>query len=180
MVNNVLLGGIYHRIRLFKIHMSGGRSAAGRGLFKMGVNISLTMPFEPKPKLRPRFSVIRGRVHTHTPYATKEFENRVAAYYMEQAKGYKFEQGVPLAISLYFGMPVPKSFTKKKCKLIVAGELWHTVKPDCDNLTKSILDALNEIAWHDDAQITTLKVQKGYSMDGAYIALNIREDMGAI
>ena len=44
----------------------------------------------------------------------------------------------------------------------------------------SVLDALNEIAWHDDAQITTLKVQKGYSMDGAYIALNIREDMGAI
>lgn len=146
----------------------------------MGVNISLTMPFEPVPKLRPRFSVIRGRVHTHTPYKTKEFENRVAAYYIEQTKGFKFEQGTPLAISLYFGMPVPKSFTKKKCKQIVAGELWHTVKPDCDNLTKAILDALNEVAWHDDAQITTLKVQKGYSIEGAFVRMQISEAMGAM
>lgn len=146
----------------------------------MGKNICMTLPFEPIPKLRPRFSIVRGRVHTHTPYKTKEFENRVADYYVLQSKGYKFEQGTPLSVSLYFGMPVPKSFTKKKCNQIVAGELWHTVKPDCDNLTKSILDALNEVAWHDDAQIVSLKVQKGYSIDGAFISLQISEAMGAM
>ena len=160
--------------------MSGGSFRRRKGARSMGVNISLNMTFEPVPKLRPRFSVIRGRVHTHTPYKTKEFENRVAAYYIEQTKGFKFEQGTPLAISLYFGMPVPKSFTKKKCKQIVAGELWHTVKPDCDNLTKAILDALNEVAWHDDAQITTLKVQKGYSIEGAFVRMQISEAMGAM
>lgn len=142
----------------------------------MGVNVHLTFPFEPKPKLRPRFHIYRGRILTQTPYATKEFENRIAEYYLAQTKGYKFERGVPLAIKIYFGMPVPKSFTKKKCKQIVDGELWHTIKPDCDNLTKSILDALNEVAWHDDAQITSLSVHKGYSIDGAYISLSISED----
>lgn len=31
---------------------------------------------------------------------------------------------------------------------------------DVDNLAKSILDALNGIAWHDDAQVMELKVRK--------------------
>lgn len=146
----------------------------------MGVNISLTMPFEPIPKLRARTYRIHGKAHTYTPYKTKEFENRVADYYALQTKGFKFEKGIPLAVSLYFGMPVPKSFTKKKCKQIITGELWHTVKPDCDNLTKAVLDALNEVAWHDDAQIVSLKVQKGYSIDGAFISLQISEAMGAM
>ena len=47
----------------------------------MGVNISLTMPFEPIPKLRARTYRIHGKAHTFTPYKTKEFENRVADYY---------------------------------------------------------------------------------------------------
>lgn len=135
----------------------------------------MTIPMEPIPKLRPRFTVVKGRVHTHTPYKTKAFENRIADYYLEKSEGFKFEKGVPLSVTLRFGLPVPKSFTKKKCRQIESGEMWHTVKPDCDNLTKSILDALNDIAWHDDAQIVNLNVHKGYSMDGGYINITISE-----
>ena len=138
----------------------------------------MTIPMEPKPKLRPRFRVYRNKVFTHTPIETKTFEHRIAAYYLEKAEGFKFDKGVPLSVTLRFGLPVPKSFTKKKCRQIETGELWHTVKPDCDNLTKSILDALNGVAWHDDAQIVNLSVHKGYSIDGGYIALTICEDLG--
>lgn len=137
--------------------------------------VCMNIPIEPVPKLRPRFTVKYGRVYTHTPLRTKIFENQIAQYYIAQSKAFKFDKGVPLEVDLWFGLPVPKSFTKKKCRMIESGELWHTVKPDCDNLCKAVLDALNDVAWHDDAQIASLKVHKGYSSDGAYINLRISE-----
>jgi Holliday junction resolvase RusA-like endonuclease len=39
----------------------------------------------------------------------------------------------------------------------------HTKKPDLDNLAKSVLDALNGIAWADDSNIHTLHLKKVYS-----------------
>ena len=35
-----------------------------------------------------------------------------------------------------------------------------TRKPDADNVAKSVLDALNGVAWLDDAQVTHLSVRK--------------------
>ena len=40
-----------------------------------------------------------------------------------------------------------------------------TKKPDTDNIAKIILDSLNGIAYHDDAQIVRLTVQKSYSRE---------------
>lgn len=137
-------------------------------------NISLNIPTEPVPKLRPRFSVIRGRVHTHTPYKTKEYENRIAAAYLEKSKGFKFDKNVPLDVQIVFGMPIPKSTTKKKRTDMINGLYGHTVKPDCDNLAKAILDALNGIAWHDDAQITHLNVSKSYA-ESPYIYIYVSD-----
>lgn len=36
-------------------------------------------------------------------------------------------------------------------------------KPDCDNIAKTILDALNGLAYDDDAQVVYLSVYKLYS-----------------
>lgn len=41
-----------------------------------------------------------------------------------------------------------------------------TIKPDIDNIAKQILDALNGIAWKDDAQVVRLTVQKRYDDSG--------------
>ena len=43
------------------------------------------------------------------------------------------------------------------------GELRPTKKPDCDNIAKVILDALNGIAYHDDSQVVELVVHKHYA-----------------
>lgn len=141
----------------------------------MGTEISVILPVEPMPKLRPRFRVVRGRVFTHTPYETKAFENEVAALYLTRAKGLKFEAHEPLQVRIEFYMQHPKSFTKKKIQAIEDGLLKHTVKPDLDNLTKALLDALNDIAWHDDAQIVDLQIRKEYTTGDGYINLNIRQ-----
>lgn len=36
----------------------------------------------------------------------------------------------------------------------------HTIKPDADNLAKSVLDALSGLLFHDDKQVASLVVTK--------------------
>ena len=45
----------------------------------------------------------------------------------------------------------------------MAGELYPTVKPDADNLAKVFLDAMNEIAYHDDKQVVDCVIRKRYT-----------------
>ena len=45
--------------------------------------------------------------------------------------------------------------------------LAHHKRVDCDNLSKCVLDALNGIAWLDDAQVVDLHVQKVFCQKGA-------------
>lgn len=40
---------------------------------------------------------------------------------------------------------------------------WATKKPDSDNIIKIVLDGLNKVAYHDDAQICKLSFEKKYS-----------------
>ena len=46
---------------------------------------------------------------------------------------------------------------------MLAGEVRYTKKIDADNLAKSILDALNGLAYDDDAQVCMLVVKKLYA-----------------
>ena len=46
---------------------------------------------------------------------------------------------------------------------MMAGEEYPTKKPDIDNIVKNILDALNVMAWADDAQVVSLIVSKVWS-----------------
>ncbi len=139
--------------------------------------VNLTIPLEPVPKGRPRFSVMSRynscHVTTHTPPKTKRFEQDVALFYI-QSNSPKFEQGTPISVTIEFGMAIPKSTTKKKRSEMLQGLIHHTVKPDLDNLTKAVLDALNDLAWHDDAQIVELNVLKVYT-ESPYIQISIKK-----
>jgi Holliday junction resolvase RusA-like endonuclease len=37
---------------------------------------------------------------------------------------------------------------------------WRDQKPDADNLTKTVMDAMNGVAWRDDAQVCSLSATK--------------------
>lgn len=69
----------------------------------------------------------------------------------------------PLTCIMLFCMPIPKSISKKKAKLMLDGAIHHTKKPDIDNIVKTYFDCMNEIAFKDDSQIYSLKVFKCYS-----------------
>ena len=58
---------------------------------------------------------------------------------------------------------IPQSKSKKQKEKMLAGEIKPVVKPDVDNVAKSILDALNGIVYLDDKQIIELDIKKIYA-----------------
>jgi len=62
--------------------------------------------------------------------------------------------------TLTFGLPMPKSWSKKK-KLEMDGQP-HQQKPDIDNLCKSVLDAL----YLDDSHIHDINLKKVWTTNG--------------
>lgn len=150
--------------------LRGGRPSQEGGYLK---EINLTLPLVPVPKGRPRFNKTQYGVVPYTPPKTKRFEQDVALLYI-QSDSPKFERNVPIEVSIEFGMVIPASTTKKKKAQMLQGLIHHTVKPDLDNLTKAVLDALNNLAWHDDSQIVRLNVRKIYG-GNPYIHIIIKE-----
>lgn len=64
----------------------------------------------------------------------------------------------PLAVTLVFHMPIPKSL-KRKIEL----GMVHCKKPDIDNLIKFTLDALTGVLFFDDSLVAELIAKKIYS-----------------
>lgn len=120
------------------------------------------LDIEPVPKGRPRFHVQGRRVITFTPQKTHVFEQTVALEYAQKCTEF-FEKHIPIDVSIVFGLPIPKTTTKAKRREIENGKIQHNKKPDIDNLTKAVLDALNGIAYEDDAQIVSIVASKKYA-----------------
>ena len=102
---------------------------------------------KPKVKGRPRMTKTG---HTYTPKKTVEYEAEVASQY----DGPKFEGDIAMEI------------------ILGKDRMWVTINDmsdwennsrltgDIDNYAKSVLDALNGIAYEDDKQIKQLIVRK--------------------
>ncbi len=69
----------------------------------------------------------------------------------------------PLKVALWFKMPRPASHVNKKGAPRSTAPAWHAQRPDTDNLAKAALDAMNLIAFNDDAQIVELIVGKEWA-----------------
>lgn len=117
----------------------------------------------PVGKGRPRFSTVNGHAVAYTPEKTVNYETLVKLSYQQQCAGVKFPEGVPLRVRINAYFPIPKSTSKKKRAQMESGEIMHLKKPDCDNVAKACLDALNGIAFYDDSQVCDLTVKKFYS-----------------
>jgi Holliday junction resolvase RusA-like endonuclease len=110
----------------------------------------------PVGKARPRVCVRGGKAMAYTPAKTAGYEQVVRGAAIEAMKGRKLLTG-PIIAKIYFFFKPPKSYWDKRlgCPCIV--------KPDIDNLAKSILDSLNGIVYKDDSLIFQLFVTKRYA-----------------
>ena len=113
---------------------------------------------EPKAKGRPRFNRASGRAFT--PQATRSYE-AMLRYAAQETMGDRPLMTGAVEVVLVASFSIPKSFSKAKRAEALAGTRRPVVKPDVDNLLKSI-DALNGVVFEDDKQIVSATVQKFY------------------
>lgn len=123
----------------------------------------LTIEIDGKPfgKQRPRVVSRGGFARAYTPIETINYQNKVKSAYINKYGNRRLEGKIEANIGAYFS--VPESASKKKKKELIENNVPYTKKPDCDNIAKCVLDALNDIAYDDDSQICRLTVEKRYN-----------------
>ncbi|MBD9674914.1 RusA family crossover junction endodeoxyribonuclease [Pseudomonas sp. PDM21] len=133
------------------------------------------IPGNPVAKGRPKASVRCGRVQMRTPEPTQRGEAWVRHCWMQE-HGQTLLAGA-LQVRITMRVTIPASWSKSKQHAAIAGLIQPIGKPDLDNAAKLILDALNGIAWFDDAQVVRLDVSKWYAVPGvgAGVMLSVRE-----
>ena len=126
---------------------------------------------KPVGKGRPRFKRMGNFVQTYTPEKTVEYEKLVRMKF-QNAGGAITDKPVKIEIVACFAPP--KSARKKDKNEMLANRILPTKKPDCDNIAKIILDALNKIAYVDDSQVVELVVKKWFAAE-AKVLVHIEE-----
>lgn len=116
---------------------------------------------QPQGKARARTVRHGNYVRSYTPKKTADYEQTIRdAFIKEDNESYM--DGQPLRMYIKAFYEIPKSARKKDIPLMLRGEIQPTKKPDADNIAKVVCDALNGVAYHDDAQIINLTIMKRY------------------
>src|SRR5450830_756950 len=110
-------------------------------------SVSFIVYGDPKGKARPRLTTIGNFVRSYQTKKQDSVENYVKLAYLEAAKGVYLTGALSMQIIAYY--PIPKSTSKKKREEMLAGIIRPLVKPDYDNIVKSVADALNKVAYDD-------------------------------
>ena len=130
--------------------------------------ISFFCKGKPQGKERPRTVRKNGKVWSYTPKRSKEYESKVRSSFLDNPDFFdcpfdtsKYEGKVFVYIIAYFKMPNSWSESKR----FLNNNQSVLKKPDADNIGKSILDSLNNIAYVDDSQVANLTVSKRYGVE---------------
>lgn len=120
----------------------------------MPFRVEITVPGRPKAKARPRAGM--GRIYT--PKETEAEEAYVRELGRKAMRGEPPMRGpVRLTLEAVFEMPASWPARVREMR-----QLPHLSKPDLDNIEKLILDALNGVAFEDDAQVCEVRKVKRY------------------
>lgn len=117
----------------------------------------LFVPGVPVAKARPRMT---RKGHTYTPKKTEDAERMIRNAWVE-SNG-ENPVSYPLKVEIKFVYEIPKSWPKWKRAQVGSG-LPKVSRPDTDNLVKTVLDALNSVAYEDDSFIYNMTATKIYS-----------------
>ena len=104
--------------------------------------------------------------HTRSGMAYKSREQEANELTLEAALWpYRPESPLSGPVRLVFTacMPMPASASKKRRAAMQEGKIGHIVRPDVDNLSKQLLDAMTRLRfWEDDRQVVELIARKRY------------------
>lgn len=126
------------------------------------ITVNILVDAIPVPKGRPKFARRGKFVTTYTPKKTADYEKKVAGDAKVSMKGEKPLEGALKCVVTCF-MPIPKGTSKVKQAKMLSNEIYHTKKPDVDNLFKAATDPLSGIVFLNDSQIVDGRCSKRYS-----------------
>jgi len=127
--------------------------------------LRFTVPGEVRGKGRPRIVKIGGFSRLTADAKTASYENLVALSAMEAMNRSGMAAAYftgPVVVEIVARFTPPASASRKARAAMLSGEAPPTRKPDIDNIVK-VLDALNGIAWRDDAQVVRIVAEKRYA-----------------
>lgn len=102
---------------------------------------------------RPRaFKTPTGQIRVYDPANARDWKRTVQAQVLTNKPEVPVDG--PLDVALYFVLPRPKSLPKRV--------KFPTKRPDAENLSKAVLDAMQGVIYRDDSQIVRLSVAKDY------------------
>lgn len=142
----------------------------------MTFHVTFQVEGTPVGKGRPKFARRGNFVSTYTPTKTRDYEDLIKAA-ARQAMGSSDPLKTPVAAYIYITVPIPQSYPKKRFKACLDGLERPCKKPDCDNILKAFLDAMNGVVYDDDSQVVSLHGTKVYGTIGMVEVL-VKEDLG--
>lgn len=131
--------------------------------------VQFTVYGKPFGQKRPRAVRRGGFVSMYSPQENITYAKNVINAYLEavgdlvideRSKHTTYDKK-PLVVEIQAFFKKPK-ISKKQEALDLIEDKFPCKKPDADNIAKAVLDALNGIAYHDDASIVRLTVDKFY------------------
>lgn len=109
-----------------------------------------------------------GKMRSVTPESTKSYEELIRWSFLAQGGKYAGDM-TTFKVDISARYEVPKSWSKKKRNQALSGIIKPKVKPDCDNVIKCVLDALNGVAYYDDTQVIFVSCEKKYAEEGSVL-----------
>lgn len=130
--------------------------------------IRITIQTEPTPKGRPRTKFINGHALTYTPHKTREAQDVIKERSLKHRLD-AFPAHVPIRLSI--------TFYRTKSKYLPKKETMPFRKPDLPNLLALACDAMSDVLYEDDAELTTIRCAKRWSSNGeGYITIKLEPD----
>lgn len=127
------------------------------------MGVVFEVPGEPRGKGRPRFNKQTGTAYTDSE--TKAYEKKIVAYYRKALGGFRWPESAVVSVDVVAVYPMPKRATRAAVAAMQSGKLLPTRKPDVDNVLKAVLDALNGVAYSDDAKVVSVSARKQYGIE---------------
>jgi len=123
--------------------------------------IAFHLPIAPKPSNKRRAAMVGGHARVVQDRSVVEHQAAIGAL----ASHFRPAQllAEPLSVSIVCVLPRPAYLCKvsKRDGLPLSGvhRLPHAIRPDCDNVAKSVLDGLRAF-WRDDCLVAQLHIEK--------------------
>ena len=135
------------------------------------MEIQFKVPGLPRGKGRPRFS---RSGHPYTDEKTRDYETYIVHCYRAAHGALRFPDTAFLSVHTTAYFLIPKSASRAQRADMESGRILPARKPDVDNIEKVVLDALNGIAYKDDARVCQTGCGKYYGREPGLV-ITIRE-----